>query len=298
MALFFQHLWPPNHFKMKKTFIGFSLLASLACFAQKANNNLTFIKGQTLDVVTNMTISAESMMGPTSGTITTADAYSVADASANAYTLVKVPKQIKMDFTIGSQKIKLDSDKPDEMNPMLAQPVKDIMSRKPEFTIDAVGKIVAVKKDETKKEEDQAPSMMGIMMPGMDFAAAVPKEGNPSFFQILPAHEVGIGETWTDSVNEEGNKNITVYKVKDITDKEIVLDFTGDGTTVTTREAMGTKVGINATTRAAGNILIDKATGIIKQKTSTNTTETKMNLGGQEVASTVKTTLITNVTTR
>lgn len=280
---------------MKNAILSLWILVSVVSFGQQAGNKLSFTKGQSLEVVTNMNISAESMMGPTSGTISMSDTYSVNDASANSFTLTKVPKQIKMDFTIGSQQVKLDSDKPDEMNPMLAQPIKDIMSQKPEFTIDANGKIVAVKKDETKKEESGATGMMGMMLPGMDFAAAVPKAGNPSFFQVLPAREISVGDTWTDSLSYEGNKNVIVYKVKDINDKEIVLDFTGNGTTVTAKEAMGMKVNVNATTRATGNILIDKATGIIKQKTSTNTTETAMNLGGQDVNSTVKTTLVTNV---
>lgn len=280
---------------MKNVFLSLSVLVSFVSFGQKGINKLSFTKGQSLEVVTNMNISAESMMGPTSGTITMSDTYSVNDAATNAFTLTKVPKQIKMDFTIGSQQIKIDSDKPDEMNPMLAQPIKDIMSQKPEFTIDANGKIIAVKKDETKKEESQATGMMGMMLPGMDFAGAVPKAGNPSFFQVLPAREVSVGDTWTDSLSEEGNKNVIVYKVKDINEKEIVLDFTGNGTTVTAKEAMGMKVNVNATTRATGNVVIDKASGIIKQKTSTNTTETAMNLGGQNVNSTVKTTLVTNV---
>jgi hypothetical protein len=58
---------------------------------------------------------------------------------------------------------------------------------------------------------------------------------------------------------------------------------------------MGMKVDVNANTKGTGSIIIDKATGIIKQKTTTNTTETAMKLGGQEMTSTVKTTSVTNV---
>ena len=247
-------------------------------------------------MVTNMNISAESMMGPTSGAITVSDTYAVNEATPNAITLVKTPKQVKMNFTFGSQEIKLDSDNPKDLDGPFAQPVKDIMSQKPEFTIDATGKILSVKKDEKKKKDDsQGAGMMGMMLPGMDFAAAMPQVGNPSFFQILPNREVSIGDSWTDSLANESTKNVTVYKVKDINEKDIVLDFTGEGTTVQTKEAMGMTVNVNAANRSTGSIVLDKATGIIKQKTATNTTETTMNMGGREMTSTIKTTMVTNV---
>ncbi|WP_121355919.1 DUF6263 family protein [Flavisolibacter nicotianae] len=281
---------------MKKIVLAFAVVSTLPGFAQKAFNKLTFTKGQQLEVVTNINLSAESMMGPTTGTITIADLYSVNNATAQTTTLLKVPKQVKMNFNFGSQEIKLDSDNPKDLSSPFSQPVKEIMSQKPEFTIDASGKILSVKKNDTKtKAEGDGAGMMGMMLPGMDFASAVPQPGAPSFFQVLPNREVGIGDTWTDSLQAEGTKNVTVYKVKDISDKEIVLDFSGAGTTVTAREAMGMNVNVNAANRSTGSIVLDKATGIIKQKTTTNTTETTMNMGGREITSTIKTTMVTNV---
>lgn len=281
---------------MKKIVLVFALVSTMPGFSQKALNKLTFTKGQHLEVVTNINISAESMMGPTTGTITIADSYSVNNATTQTTTLQKVPKQVKMNFNFGSQEIKLDSDNPKDLSSPFSQPVKEIMSQKPEFTIDAAGKILSVKKNDTKtKAESDGAGMMGMMLPGMDFASAVPQPGASSFFQILPNREVGIGETWTDSLQAEGTKNVTVYKVKDITDKEILLDFSGEGTTVTKKEAMGMSVNVNAANRSTGTVVLDKATGIIKQKTMTNTTETTMDLGGREMTSTIKTNLVTNV---
>lgn len=283
-------------FNMKKLIVVFTLFSALFAQAQKAGNKLTFTKGQTLEVVSNMNVFAESMMGPSSGTVTITDTYTINDASADAFTLVKAPKQIKLDFAFGSQKIKIDTDNPEDMKGMFAQPMKEVMNQKPEFTIDAAGKIIAVKQAEKKKsEEPGAAGMMGMMLPGMDLAGSLPQVGNPSFFQVLPNREVGIGDTWTDSLNLDGNRNVTVYKVKEITDKDIVLDFTGEGQTKTRREAMGMSVDVNATHRTSGSIVIDKATGIMKQKTATNHTETAMNLGGNEMTSNVKTTVVTNV---
>lgn len=282
--------------QMKKVFIAVLLFSTLTSFAQKASSKLTFAKGQKLEVVTNMNITSQSMMGPSSGTIVIADAYTVTDAASNSFSMSKAPKQIKLNFSVGSQEIKVDSDNPQDLNSMFGQPIKEIMNAKQEFTIDATGKILAVKKDEKKtKSNSEQSNMMGMMLPGLDLSASMPKEGNPSFFQILPTREIGIGESWKDSINIEGNKNVTVYKVKDITANEIILDFTSEGTTVSSQSAMGMDINVNAETKANGTILIDKATGVIKQKTSNNNTETRMNLGGREMTSTIKTTAVTNV---
>ena len=280
---------------MKKQFLLFTLFAASVSFAQKASNTITFTKGQKLEVVTTTNIQAQTMMGPTSGNVTVADVYAVNDVTPAGTTLVKAPKGIKIAFTSGSQEIKMDSDNPKDLNGPLGEPIKEIMNYKPEFTIDAAGKVVAVKNDGKKKETARDAGMMAMMMPGMNLAAAIPREGSPSVFQVLPNQEVGVGDTWTDSVNLEGNKSITTYKVKEITEKEIVLDLEGMGTTITSQSVMGQTIDVNATTKGTGRVIIDRTTGIMKQKMITNTTETAMNFAGRDMTSTAKTTSVMNV---
>lgn len=286
-----------NFFSMQKVFLFLLSAVSLSVSAQKATGKINFTKGQKLEVVTNLNITAQSMMGPSSGTITIADTYMVNDAAAGGYTLVKVPKKVKMDFSMGSQEIKMDSDNPKDLSGPLGQPIKEIMSQKPEFTINTTGKIISVKTTEKKNPTDNANDMMAMMLPGLDLASGLPQEGSPSVFQVLPDREVGIGDTWKDSVHADGNNYTSVYKIKGITDKEIIVDFTTDGTTVTAQETMGMKVEVNADSKVSGTIYIDKATGIIKQKTATNHTETTINLAGREMTATNKITSVMNVTT-
>jgi hypothetical protein len=279
---------------MRKLFLVFISTISLCAVAQKTTSKLTLSKGQKLEVITNLTITAQSMMGPSSGTVTIADTYTVNDASPNSYTLVKTPKQMKMNFSVGGQEIKMDSDNPQDLEGTIGQPVKEIMRQKPEFTIDAAGTVVAVKGGDKKKETGTESNMMAMMLPGLE-GSALPKVGAPSVFQVLPSHEVGIGDTWKDSVNADGNNYRSVYKVKDITDKEIIVDFETEGTTVTSQETMGMKIGVNAASKITGNVIIDKATGIIKQKTTTNNTESTMNLSGNEMTTNNKITSVMQV---
>lgn len=280
---------------MKKVFLILAVFTSLVSSAQKASNKLTFVKGQKIEVVTNTNVQAESMMGPASGTISIADVYAVNDIAENSVSLTKMPRQMKINFRSGSQEMKLDSDNPKDLSGPLGDPIKEIMSLKPEFTIDASGKVIGVKKDEKKKESAAEGGMLAMMMPGMNMAAAQLKEGSPSIFQVLPNREVTLGDTWTDSLNADGNESITVYKVKNITDKEIVLDFQATGSTATSQSLMGQTIKMNGTTKGSGTVILDKASGILKQKTITSTTETAMNFGGQEMTSTAKTTSVMNV---
>ncbi|NTS41500.1 hypothetical protein HRG84_11350 [Flavisolibacter sp. BT320] len=279
---------------MRKLSLVFLSTISLCAAAQKTASKLTLSKGQMLEVVTNLTVTAQSMMGPSSGTITIADTYTVNDATAGKYTLVKTPKHIKMDFSVGGQAIKLDSDNPNDLTGPMGQPVKEIMSQKHEFTIDAAGTVVAVKGGEAAKEASAESNMMAMLLPGLD-GSGLPKVGTPSVFQVLPSYEVGTGDTWRDSVNTNDNKYKSVYKVKSITDQEVLVDFETEGTTVTSQETMGMKIGVNAASKVTGNVVIDKATGIIKQKTTTNNTESTMNLSGNEMTTSNKITSVMQV---
>jgi hypothetical protein len=140
--------------------------------------------------------------------------------------------------------------------------------------------------------------MMGMMMPGMDAAAALPIAGNPSVFKFLPdGREVAQGDTWTDSINTADNQTRTTYVAKGITDSEILLDFTQDGTIKTSQSAMGMSIDATATSKTTGTVTLDRASGIIKQRTATTNTQSTMNLGGREMNSTLKMTTVTTVKT-
>jgi hypothetical protein len=282
---------------MKKALLVSLLFTNAICFAQKAGNKLSFTKGQKIEVVTNTNITAQSMMGPSSGTITMADVYAVSDVSEAGVTLQKLPKQMKIALSTSSQEIKLDSDNPKDLSGPLGQPVKEILNLKPEFTIDAYGKVTAVKSDGKQKKEDSPEAgMLAMMIPGMSSSAVTPQVGSPSLFQVLPAREVSVGDTWTDSVEAGGTKSITNYKVKSISNSEVVLEFDLSGSSAGSQSLMGQSIDVTSSVKGSGTVTIDKATGIIKQKQTTNTTETAMNLMGRDMTSTGKSTSVMNVT--
>lgn len=290
---FSHHLCDTNT-TMKKIFLPFFLVAAIGASAQKVSNKINFQKGQTLEVVTNMNMTTQSMMGEMPANIIITDQYAVGEVAADQIQLTKTPKRMKLSMSMMGQDMNIDSDNPKDLEGQFGGPIKELMKQKQEFTVDATGLVTAVKADEKKKKTSEQAGMMGMMMPGLS-NGAIATAGQPSIFKILPSREVAKGDTWTDSVTTEGNKSITVYTVKDITETEILLDYNGTAKTKTTQSAMGMSADVAADITSSGAITLDKATGLMKQKTLTSTTETNMNMNGNQMSSTTKTTAVTTV---
>lgn len=278
---------------MKKLLLPFLFLLTTAASAQKVSGKLSFQKGQKLEVVTDMNTTTEMMMGESSNKAKTTELYEVKDVAGSNATLERSTKKLKMNLSIMGQEKAIDSDNPEDLKGMLGDPIKDILASKNEFTVDANGKIVAVKAAEKKAKADNG--MMGMFLQGMNAGPALPKEGAPSFFKILPSYEVGKGDTWKDSVSAAGTTMLTSYTVKDITDTEILLDFISDGNMDTKQDMMGMSVQVKGTIKSNGGITLDKATGLPKQKTVTTVTDSAANLNGQEMNTKTKSTAVITI---
>lgn len=278
---------------MKKIFLSAFVLATLAGAAQKVSNKLSFQKGQTLEVTTNMNITTQTPMGEIPASVVVTDQYTVANTNAENTQLTKIPKRIKVSANAMGQDMSADSDNPSDLQGQMGEPIKQIMKQKQELTVDATGLVTSVKAEgETKKEEN---GMTGMMMPGLNSASMMAVAGQPSVFKILPSRDIAKGDTWTDSVSADNNKGKTTYVVKDITDKDVLLDFSGESTTKTKQSMMGMSTDMTGNTKSSGTVTIDKATGLFKQRTMTSQTESVVNAGGQEMNMTSKTTIVMTV---
>ena len=282
--------------KMKKLFFLGLLAIAVSSSAQKVSNKINFQPGQKLEVTTNMNLSSQSMLGESSGNSISIDEYNIATANANEATIQKAVKKIKLSFSFMGKDYSIDSENKQDMEGQFGDPIKQILQQKFEFTVDASGKITAVKED--KKKDNASSGMLGMMMPGLDVAAAVPKAGSNSVFKFLPdGREVGKGDSWVDSVNTPDNKATTTFTVKDMTDTEVLLDYIQNATVKGTQSAMGMSVDVNSVSKTTGVITLDRNTGILKQRTATTDTESNMNLGGREMSSTMKSTAVITVKT-
>lgn len=277
---------------MKKLLLPFLLFATIGASAQKVAGKLTFQNGQKLEVTTNMNSTTEMMMGESSNNTVSTEIYEVKGTSDAGVTLERSMKKLKLNLSVMGQEKSIDSDNPEDLKGMLGDPIKDLLNAKNEFTIDANGRIVSIKEEEKKKKADNG--MMGMFLQGMNLNAGVAK-GSPSFFKVLPEHEVGKGDSWKDSVAIAGTTSLTTYTVKDITATEVLLDFVSDGTIDTKQDMMGMSVAVKGTVKSNGTIVLDKNTGLLKQRNFTTITDSAANLNGQEMNTKAKSTAVITV---
>lgn len=262
--------------------------ASLCGNAQTASNKLTFQKGKTYEVTSTMDVNTQSQMGDIPVNVTMVEQYTVNNVTPKSIQLTKTPKRMKMNISMMGRDMKADSDNPQDLEGQLGGPMKEVLNRKTDFTVDQYGTVTLVKADEKKSGEQAGGGMMGMMMPGMNMGGEALAAGQPSLFKVLPARVVAKGDTWTDSTGAGDNKSRTSYTVKDITDSEILLDFTGDLKSKGTQTQMGMSVDVSTSGTVSGTVVLDKASGLLKQKTVVSNVNSAINMSGNELTATSK----------
>jgi hypothetical protein len=110
---------------------------------------------------------------------------------------------------------------------------------------------------------------------------------------VLPESETGIGESWTESYTNETGKFDAAYSISNINDTTIVVDFATSSSTVTKAEMMGNETITAMNHKSTGKIILDRVTGIIKEKTETteSTGNTETSFGTLPVTSKTVTTI-------
>ena len=274
---------------MKKIFFITGVAMATAGFAQKVNNKLSFQKGQKLEaVVQTEKTSTIELMGQsmdTKATSTINEVWDVQNADKNGATIQHTIKRMQFEASNPmGQSQSFDSDKEADRNGEIGKLLQKNLKTTYTITVDGAGKIISVQSDDTASKNKNGADMGDLVSAQLGMNMLIPKTGDASAFKILPDKEVGIGDTWTDSSSTEGQKRTTSYTVKSITDKDIILDYTEQLNINTTQQIMpGMDAKIIATDKSTGAITLDRATGLLKQKTATMEEEGSMEAQGQTI---------------
>ncbi len=284
---------------MKQFFLVAATALSITGFAQKVSNKLTFQSGQKLEMVSkvNSTISID-MGGQAMDTKIDATITRMFDVNAvnnGAATIEHKMKRMQMNIEapmVGTQTF--DSENEKDMQGEGGKAMEKALKNKYTITVDAAGKITAVKADDdnpNKAAKAEGGDMMSGAMAGMAAGMELPKVGDKSDFKILPDAGAAKGESWTDTT---GGKK-AVYTVSNITDTDIIIDYTEEGTTERTQEANNMEIKISSKDKTTGTITLDKKTGLMKEQTGTTSSEGTMDMMGQSVPMNTKVTKVTTV---
>lgn len=252
--------------------LAFLLLTTEFLLGQSASGKLQFKQGKILNIQMEIKASVAQQAGGQAIDFTT-DAsalhnYRITNATEDNTTLHHEIKKLTFNFDGMGQKRSFDSDNPKDMDGLFGPTVKNILDKKFDIIINPAGKTLMVRPEKTDSiKADERLAMVFSMLKDITDIVYPPKKGEASFFKILPDKETSKGNIWVDSIQNETGKFITTYTLSDITDSLIVIDFKGSSNTITKGMMMGMETSTNMNSNYTGKIILDKQTGIIKEKT-------------------------------
>jgi len=194
--------------------------------------------------------------------------YTVTNTTEDNSTLNHQVKKVNFSFDGMGQKRNFDSNNEKDMNGPFGKPVKELLEKKYDMIVDSNGKTLMVIPEKIQLSEgDSRMAIITTMLQDVFDLVQPPKKGMGSFFKILPEGGAAKAEPWTESYTNERGKFDAAYSISDITDSTIVVDFAASSVTVTKAEMMGSETTTTMNNKSTGKIIIDRMTGIMREKT-------------------------------
>lgn len=250
------------------------LIIPAVSFSQKVSSKLKFEQGQQLEVTLQVkTTIAQQAMGQAidfNVDATGNHTFKVTNTTEDNTTLNHAMQRVAFSFDGMGQKRNFDSNEEKDLNGPFGKPVKDMLEKKYDIVIDPAGKTLMVLPEKVEiTSSDPRMAIISGMMKDVFKLVQPPAKGAASFFKILPETETGKGEPWTESWTNESGKFDAAYSISDINDTTVVVDFATSSTTVTKAEMMGNETTTTMNNKSTGKIILDRVTGIMKEKTET-----------------------------
>jgi hypothetical protein len=259
---------------MKKITASFFCLFAMAgiAFTQKVNGKLTFEQGQTLEVSLKVktTISQQAMGQAIDFNVdATGDhSYKVTNSTEDNTTLNHKVQRITFAFDGMGSKRSFDSNVEKDMNGPFGKPIKDMLEKKYDIIVNPAGNVLMAMPEKVELAEgDSRMAIITSMLKEVMDLVQPPKKGGPSLFKIMPDGEGGKGDTWTTTYENGGGKVEAGYTIAEINDSTIVIDFAEKSVSITKAEMMGSETTTTMNNNSKGKIILDRATGILREKT-------------------------------
>jgi hypothetical protein len=285
---------------MKKLLLAISLLTTAVVQSQEAPAKLRFETGQVLSINMDVKTSiAQQFAGQSIDLKVDASAlhnYKVTNSTDDNSSLYHEVKRATFNFEGLGQKVPFDSDNQKDLDGPFGKPVKEVMSKTYDMVIDPTGKVLMTQPEKIELTEmDERVKIVAAMLKDLFDVVYPPQKGSNSFFKVLPEKGAAKGTTWTETYENESGKFSNEYTLREFTDSTIVVDMTGMSTTMSKVQIMGMEMTTSLNNTTTGIIILDKATGIVREKTmTTESNGTNEGMGGSTPI-TSKTTIVTKV---
>lgn len=277
----------------------FPVFAAGVSFSQKVNGKLSFEQGQSITITVQLKTSVAQQAGGQAIDFTM-DAtgeqrYKVTNATAENNTLHHQLQRILFSFDGMGRKMNFDSNNEKDLGGMFGKPVKELIEKSYNIIIDSTGKVMMALPEKIElTETDSRMAIINTLLKGVIDLVHPPQKGSASFFKVLPDTEVEKGDAWTINSQRENEKTEAAYAIKDINDSTIVVEFAANSVTITKAEMMGSETTTTMNNKSKGQIILDRATGIIREKTiyTESTGNTESSFGTLPVTSKTSITII------
>ena len=241
--------------------------------AQKVVGKLTFDQSKiyTVTIQLKNTMAQQAMGQAIDFTVdgTAVHDYKVTNITVENTSLHHSVRRLNFNFDGMGQKRSFDSDKEKDLNGPFGKPVKEMLSKSYDVIIDSNGKTLLSKPEsiELSKSDDRF-NIISEMLRDLTGVVYSPKKGEASFFRVLPDTIIALGDSWTDSKITEMERATTVNTLSAINDTTLVIDYKTTATSLIKSQMMNVEATTNMNSIATGQILVDRVTGIIRQKTA------------------------------
>ena len=257
-------------------------------FAQTATHKIVLNNGQKILVESSITMEINMSPGmDMTGNTNSASTLEVKSGTDSSYMISNTLTKLKLNMDGMGQSNSYDSEKKEDQENEIGKGVADKLNKPIDVAISKLtGKNLPDTKNNKKKSDDQSTGTGGLL--GM-FSGNAEDAAVSEAFALIPQGKK-IGDTWTDSTIEKNNKVVRVYTLKSITDKEalIQVDIVIDATT--TIEQQGMSMDFTSTTKTKADITTDITTGLVKTRTAQSDISGSIQVMGQSMPITAKTT--------
>lgn len=260
----------------------FWLFNITASFSQQVSGKLKLEQGQLLEITMQVKTSVAQQAGDQSIDFnvdaTGNHSYKVTNSTEDNSTLHHLVQRIRFSFEGMGPKRSFDSNEEKDMNGPFGKPMKEMLEKTYDIIIDRYGKtLMALPEKIQFAETDNQMAIINSLLKDIIDLVQPPQKGKASFFKVLPDSATGKGSSWTESWENENGKFDAAYGLSNINDSTIIVDFAASSVTITKAVMMGAETSTTMNNKSTGKIILDKITGIIREKTmnteSNGTTE-------------------------
>lgn len=278
---------------MKKLLFAFLAFSAISASAQSVSKSVGLKKGDQLEQVTKMKMNlTQEMMGQTMEILmssTTQNLVEVKNTGSNIE-VANTMKSALMDMDAMGQQMKFDSNKKEDLDGEMGAAYRKILNVPINYVLDNNGVVTKI----VNKPEEGDENAMGNMLGG---SLTDEKEG-ASFSTLanIPAKGAKVGDTWSETSENQGAKTVTTYSLKEIKGDEGIVGMNGDITMNREMEQQGMAMVMDLKGTVTGQYTFDVKTGIIKVRTTTTKASGNIEVMGQSIPMAIESTTESTVT--